>query len=112
MTVRSTKKTVKERLAILADRDPFVDGLLALFASFREASDLAIPMLLSSAVDSINLGRGEERVDGRNEGRKCKRSLVGRVYFFGRADGDACGFYLMPIVRNVDWRGGRVGSWS
>lgn len=85
------KKTVKERLAILADRDPFVDGLLALFASFREASDLAIPMLLSSAVvrDNTNLGRGEERVDGRNEGRitergrKCKRSLVGRVYFFG-----------------------------
>lgn len=49
-------------------------------------------------------------------GMKCKRSLVGRVcvffFFLAGVDGDACGFYLMSIVRNVDWRGGRVGSRS
>lgn len=81
----------------------------------HRVSDLAMSMLRSSAVvrDKTNLGRYEERVDGKNEGRitekgrKCKRSLVGRVCFFGGVDGDACGFYLMLIVRNVDWRGGR-----
>lgn len=83
------KKRVKERLAILVDRDLFLDGLLALFASFCE---IAVQVLCGErlgcvrARDNTNLGRCEERVDGRNEGRiterdrKCKRSLVGSVF--------------------------------